>query len=349
MYDRTPEKRVAPFLHRSTLEVCMKRFLDLSVIAASLFFLGFFSAAVSEGASTTGGYRIELRDGTQIETRGYPVAHGSVWTFHSSNGALTGVPREMVVRIVPTDEGAEPDVEVTARAVTTSSAGDLEAAPAPLEPGELIELPSTGDGPAAEPMAPAMTGGALAGAPGYGGLPNPYNGNSVYGTGNAYAPGTTRPNGIPRVPSSTDLSRALSATTPAGSTTSNGFPSMSTSSPTVIGPDGTPTLDAGASTQFAIGPNGTPVFVGSGGAAPVTMIGPNGTPTLTPSRTPAAAGLVIGPNGTPVLAGAGQPGSAAPVIGPNGTPVMAPSGSPGSAFPALAPNGTPAMPAPGHH
>jgi len=325
----------------------MKRFLVHSAIAASLFFFCFFSAAVSEAASSTGRYRIELRDGTQIETRGYPVARGSVWTFHASNGgALTGVPREMVVRIVPTDEGTEPEAGVggALATATASAVGDLEEAPAPLEPGELIELPSTGDGPAAEPKAPASAGGgALVGGNGYGGLPNPYNGNSIYGTGNAYAPGT-----LPRVPSSTDLSRALSATTPAGSTASNGFPTLTSSSPTVIGPDGTPMLNEGASTQFAIGSNGTPVFVGSGGAAPVTMIGPNGTPTLAPSGTPGAAGPVIGPNGTPVLAGAGQPGSAAPVIGPNGTPVLTPGGSPMSAFPALATNGTPAVPAPGH-
>jgi hypothetical protein len=326
----------------------MRRFLVLSAIAASLFFLGFFSAAVSEAASSTGRYRIELRDGTQIETRGYPVARGSVWTFHASNGALSGVPREMVLRIVPTDEGAEaPEAEATARAGAAS--GDLEQAPAPLEPGDLIELPSTGDGPSAEPTAPAVAGGALGGPTnGYGGLPNPYNGNSIYGTGNAYAPGRRGPGGVPRVPSSTDLSRALSATTPAGSTTSNGFPSLTTSSPTVIGPDGTPTLSSGASAQFEIGPNGTPVFVGSGGAAPVTMVGPNGTPALAPAGKAGAAGPVIGPNGTPVLAGAGQPSSAAMVIGPNGTPVMAPGASPMSAFPALAPNGTPAMPAPGH-
>ncbi|HKD19475.1 MAG TPA: hypothetical protein VKG23_16600 [Thermoanaerobaculia bacterium] len=322
--------------------------LTLAVIAASLFFL----AAVGAAASVTGRYRIELRDGRQIETRGYPVARGSVWTFHESDGTLTGVPREMVARIVPADEGAEPEAEVSARAAVAPAAeDDLEEAPAPLEPGDLIELPSTGDGPAAEPKASAAAGGAAPNGGlvnGYGGLPNPYTGNSIYGTGNAYAPGTTGPN-MPRVPSSTDLSRALSATTPAGSVTSNGFPTLSTSSPTVIGPDGTPTLSTGASTQFEIGPNGTPVLVGNGAAAPAPMLAPNGTAVLATSGQPGAAGPAIGPNGTPVLAGAGQPGGAAPVIGPNGTPVLAPAGQPGSAaFPALAPNGTPAVPAPGH-
>ena len=332
----------------------MKRSLTVSGIAASLLF--FLLAVVSEAASLTGRYRIELRDGTQIETRGYPVARGSVWTFRAASGlALSGVPREMVARIVPADEDTVPEADVAARAVSAPPArGDLEAAPAPLEPGELIELAPTGDGPAAEPKAPVSAGGAAVsvnvnGYGGYGGLPSPYNGNSIYSSGNALPPGAIGSDGIPRALSSTDLSRALSATTPAGSTASNGFPTVTTSSPTVIGPDGTPTLSSAASTQFQIGPDGTPVLVGSGGTAPVTMIGPNGTPVLAPSGTPGTAGPVIGSNGTPVLAGSGQPGSSAPMIGPNGTPVLAPSGSPGAAFPVIGSNGTPAVPAPGHH
>ena len=318
----------------------MRRLLSLVAIAVSLFFV----AALGEAASAAGRYRIELNDGRQIETRGYPVAHGSVWTFRASNGVLTGVPREDVARIVPADEGLEPDDVVFAHPAAAAVAeSDVEAAPAPLKPGELIVLPSTGDGPAAVPPAPAAAGGGAVGAPmnGNGGLPNPYNGNSIYGTGNAYGPGTTGPNGMGRVLSSTDLSRALSATTPAGSTASNGFPTLTTSAPTVIGPDGTPTLATGVSTQFAIGPNGTPVFVGNG-ATPATMIGSNGTPTLAPAGTPAAAAPVIGSNGTPVMAGTGQPGSAALVIGPNGTPILAPGGQPGSTFPTIGPNGTPA-------
>jgi len=327
----------------------MKRFLTLSAIAASLFFS---FPAVSRAASTIGQYRIELRDGRQIETRGYPLARGSVWVFQSSKGGgLTGVPREMVARIVPADESTETETEASVRAVAPSADSDLEAAPAPLEPGDLIELPPTGDGPAAEPKAPAAgTGGASAAGfvNGYGGLPNPYYGTSIYGTSNGLPPGAIGSDGMPRVLSSTDLSRALSATTPAGSIASNGYPTLAPSSPTAIGPDGTPTLSTGASTQFEIGPNGTPVFVGASGAAPAPVIGSNGTPTLAPAALAGSAGPVIGLNGTPVLAGAGQPGGAAPVIGPNGTPILAPAGGPGSAFPALASNGTPAVPAPGH-
>jgi hypothetical protein len=132
----------------------MRRFPTLSAIAASLLCLFFLFAAVIEAASATGRYRIELKDGHQIETRGYPVARGTVWTFHGSNGVLTGVPRELVARIVPVDEDAEPDAVVSARGVAAAPAeSDVEAAPAPLEPGEWIELPSTGDGRAA--VAPA--------------------------------------------------------------------------------------------------------------------------------------------------------------------------------------------------
>jgi hypothetical protein len=320
-------------------------------IAASLFLL----AAAGNAASATGRYRIEMKDGHQVETRGYPVARGSVWTFHESNGgALTGVPREMVARIVPDDEAAEDDTLVSARAHAappTSAEGDLEEAPVPLEPGELIELPSTGDGPGAAPPSPAAAARAGVGAPmnvnGYGGLPNPYNGNSIFGTSNGLPPGAIGPDGMPRVLSSTDLSRALSATTPAGSVGSNGFPTVAPTSPTMVGPDGTPTLGTGVSTQFVIGPDGTPVLAGS--AATPTAIGPNGTPTLAGAGQPGFSGPAIGPNGTPVLAGAGQPGTAAPMIGPNGTPVLAPSGQPGSAFPTFGSNGTPAVPAPGHH
>jgi hypothetical protein len=321
-------------------------------IAASLFLL----AAAGNAASATGRYRIELKDGRQVETRGYPVARGSVWTFHESNGGvLTGVPREMVVRIVPDDEAEESVALVSARAVaaaSTSAEGDLEEAPAPLEPGDLIELPSTGDGPGAAPPASGATARAGAGVPvnvnGYGGLPNPYSGTSIYGTSNGLAPGAIGPDGMPRVLSSTDLSRALSATTPAGSIGSNGFQTVAPTAPTVVGPDGTPTLGTGVSTQFVIGPDGTPVLAG-GTATPVTTIGPNGTPTLASAGQPGFSGPAIGSNGTPILAGAGQPGSAGPAIGPNGTPVLAPAGQPGSAVPAIGSNGTPAVPAPGAH
>jgi hypothetical protein len=297
-------------------------------IASSLFLL----TAAGNAASATGRYRIELKDGRQVETRGYPVARGSVWTFHESNGGvLTGVPREMVARIVPDDEAAEPDALVSARAVAAPPAlaeDDIEEAPAPLEPGALIELPSTGDGPG--PVAPAQAGparavgGAAMYANGYGGLPNPYNGNSIFGTSNGLPPGAIGPDGMPRVLSSTDLSRALSATTPAGSVGSNGFLTVAPTSPTMVGPDGTPTLGTGVSTQFVIGPDGTPVLAGSAGTP--TAIGPNGTPTLAGAGQPGFSGPAIGPNGTPVLAGAGQPGSAFPTIGSNGSPVVPAAG-----------------------
>jgi hypothetical protein len=319
----------------------MRRFRTFAAIAASISCF-FFSAAVLEAASASVRYRIELRDGTRIDTRGYPVARGSVWTFHETNGLLTGVPREMVLRIVREDEGIAPVASVAAREAAAPVETVVEEAPAPLEPGELIELPSTGDGPGAEPpSATAATGVAPVGPPvnGYGGLPNPYYGNSIYGTGNAYPPGgPVGPDGMGRVLSTTDLSRALSATTPAGSVASNGFPTLTTSSPTVIGPDGTPTLGSGASPQLVIGPDGTPILAGNGGATPSPVIGPNGTPAL----TPASPAPMIGPNGTPTLAPAGQAGSAALAIGPNGTPILAPPGQPGSAFPTIGSNGTPA-------
>ena len=86
--------------------------------------------------------------------------------------------------------------------------------------------------------------------------------------------------GLARVPSSTDLSRAQAAQNPIGP---NGFPVTGTGAPTVIGPDGTPTLAPGVagSGTPVIGPNGTPVM--STGAAPV-QIGPNGTPVRRPDR-----------------------------------------------------------------
>jgi len=324
----------------------MKR---LSSIGLVLFFAAFLVAAAPVGrrqriesspdSSAPALYRIELADGRRVASLGAPSAQGSVFVYRTPGGALTSVPREMVLRIV--GEGApdsEPaDALVSAARVSPASVEYVDA-PAPLEPGDLVVLgPTGGDEPfavAPQAGAPASAGGATApvvnGLGGYGGGV----GVGGYGGATAINPALTTlgPDGMLRVVSSTDLTRAISPTT---TIDANGFPSMSTS-PTVIGPNGTPTLAPGFSGAApVIGPNGTPVVAGA--ASPV--IGPNGTPALAGSASP-----VIGPNGTPVLAAPGQPGSAAPVIGPNGTPVVA-----GSAAPVIGPNGFPAAPPPGRH
>ncbi len=321
--------------------------------------LGFSAAGLAAAASAK--YRIEMSDGRQILATDLPVARGSVLTFHPyPAGPLTGVPTEMIVRVVSDGRAAtrSSTPTMTVRA-TRLSGGPTDrarrAATVGLEPGEILVLGPTGDG-----IAPSASGATAAASAG---LPNA-NANANAGSGNGYAAGAygggVNPNGVnanvpidpnntlvgtdglPRVPSSTDLSRAQAAQNPIGP---NGFPVTGTGAPTVIGPDGTPTLApgvAGSGTPVT-GPNGTPVM--NTGAPPV-QIGPNGTPV---QAQPGQGGAqpVIGPNGTPVLAQPGQPGSAPPNIGPNGTPVLAQPGQPGSAPPSTAPNGTPGSAAPG--
>jgi hypothetical protein len=270
-------------------------------------------------------YRIELADGRQVVASGAPVQRGSVVTFRPyPAGMLTGIPAEQVVRIERGEVATFPEQAPE----STIDPGVVR----PLEPGEALDVGLTGEG-SASGAAQTPASGEIAANPQSAGVNPAYYG----GYGGAVNPNGTLigPDGLPRAASSTDLARAMAQTT----TAPNGFPA--TSAPTMIGPNGTPTLAPGvAGSDFpVIGPNGTPVMSGT----PQLTIGPNGTPVLAPGAAP-----IIGPNGTPVLAPSGQPGSAAPVVGPNGTPVLAPAGRPGSAAPSVAPNGFPSAPAPGH-
>jgi hypothetical protein len=288
-----------------------------------LSLVGFFAATLAFAAEGQR-YRIELADGRQIFASDAPVSRGSVVTFRPyPGGALTGIPAEQVVRI----EKGEVATFPAEAAASTIEPGEVRA----LEPGEALDIGLTGEG-ISSGAAEAPAGGGIAASPQSGV-------NSAYyaGYGGAVSRNGTLigPDGLARAASSTDIARALAQTT----TAPNGFPA--TGAPTVIGPNGTPTLAPGVagSDVPVIGPNGTPVMSGT----PQLTIGPNGTPVLAPGAQP-----VVGPNGAPVLAPSGQPGSAAPVVGPNGAPVLAPAGRPGSAAPSTAPNGFPSAPAPGH-
>ena len=293
------------------------------ILGVSTFVMAAVAAAGPRGEL----YRIELSNGSQVVSRGVPVTRGSVVTFHeASNGALTGVPAEMVVRIVP-DAGARAVVsERRPPRVGSRPAPDITVAAPPangLQPGEVVVIGPTGGG-----MSPAPTAAGAAAASGSAaGAGNM--GNAVNGYGGGVSPNVVNPNlvltpngtllgpdGLGRVPSTTDLSQAQTPQT-------------------VIGPNGTPvTMVPGQPVP------GQPV------AAQQPVIGPNGTPVMTAAPGQPAAGQqqVIGPNGTPVLAPQGQPGAAPPVIGPNGTPVLAPPGEPGSAPQNTGPNGTPSSP-----
>jgi hypothetical protein len=294
----------------------------------SLVMLGAFAVAtpaVASGPSPRARYRIELSDGSRWTAVGSPAIHGSVLTFRTPNGTVMGVPREMIRRVE--SEGAA-GVEAPVVRTLAAAPGPVEAAAAAteetfavetLQPGDLVVLgPLTERGQTLAESAAASAAGtgtpaavsALApmGVGGYGGAINP----------NLYV----NPNGtLSRAPSSTDLALALAQTT----IDSNGFPLASNGSPTVIGPDGTPTLAPGVpgSAAPAIGPNGMPVIGETGTASTFLPIGPNGTPVLAPTGAASSTAMVIGPNGTPVLAPAGQPGSGLVVIGPNGTPAAA--------------------------
>jgi hypothetical protein len=299
---------------------------------------------VSAPAFARSGYRIELASGVTILAADAPVRHGTILTFHqATNGVLTGVPVEQVTAVELDTAPVRP------RTLARTTLTVAPAAARPLEPGETLEIGPTGDG---GPAASAQNGAGGSnpgvatnanGSPAYGGgNPAQYGGANVplSGAANATMNGLG-PNGLPTAPSSTDLSQALASTTGA-----NGSPANPTSSPTTIGPNGTPTLSPGMpGANTAIGPNGTPVTAGTA----VPVIGPNGTPVLAQPGAPNPATPNIGPNGTPTMAQPGAPGSAPPQIGPNGTPILAPPGGPGSAQPNIGPNGTPNAPASSPH
>jgi hypothetical protein len=293
----------------------------------SLVLIGLVTFFAPTLAFATGArYRIELADGRQVFASDVPVQRGSVVTFHPyPAGALTGIPAEEVARI----EKAGARTFPAEAAESTIEPGEVRA----LEPGEALDVGPTGEGSISSGAEAASAEGAATARPQSPGVNPAYYG----GYGGAVSPNGTLigPDGLPRAASSTDIARALAQTT----TAPNGFPV--TGAPTVIGPNGTPTLAPGVagSNTPVIGPNGTPEMSGT----PQLTIGPNGTPVLSPGASP-----VIGSNGTPVMAPSGQPGTAAPVIGPNGTPILAPAGRPGSAAPSTAPNGFPSAPAPGH-
>src|SRR5262245_14740771 len=213
--------------------------------------VGCFAATLALAAGAR--YRIELADGRQILAAEAPVQRGSVVTFRPyPAGVLTGVPAEQVVRI----EKGEVATFPSEAAESSIEPGEVRA----LEPGEALDIGLTGEG-ISSGATEAPAGGAIAGNPqgpgmnsayygGYGGAPAGYGGGvSPNGT-------LIGPDGLPRAASSTDISRALAQTT----TAPNGFPV--TGAPTVIGPNGTPTLAPGVagSNVPVIGPNGTPVM-----------------------------------------------------------------------------------------
>jgi len=301
------------------------------------------ASIVTAPAFARTGYRVVLANGVTMVAADEPVRRGTILTFHqATSGALTGIPAEQVT-LVELDTAP---VRPRPRARTTLTAIVPEVV-RPLEPGETLVIGATGEGlpmPASgQEHSAAASPNAGNGAVAYGGgSPALYGGASVPLSGGANAtmngPG---PNGLPTAPSSTDLSQALASTTGA-----NGFPANPTSSPTTIGPNGTPTLSPGMpGANTTIGPNGTPVTAGT--APP--MIGPSGTPVVPQTGSPNPASPNIGPNGTPTLAQPGTPGGTSPQIGPNGTPVLAPPGGPGSAQPNIGPNGTPNAPASSPH
>ncbi len=305
-----------------------RRLAILGVALASL---------VTAPAFARTGYRIVLANGVTIVAADEPVRRGTILTFHqATSGVLTGIPAEQVTSV---DLDTAP---VRPRPLARTTLTTTPAAVRPLEPGETLVIGPTGDG-ALLPTAAQNGGGAGNGAvASNASVPAAYGGGNpaLYGGANVPLSGAANatmnglgPNGLPTAQSSTDLSQALASTTGA-----NGFPANPTSSPTTIGPNGTPTLSPGMpGANTTIGPNGTPVTTGT--AQPV--IGPNGTPVVPQTGATNPASPNIGPNGTPTLAQPGAPGGTAPQIGPNGTPILAPPGGPGSAQPNTAPNGTP--------
>ncbi|HEY7112531.1 MAG TPA: hypothetical protein VIA45_06320 [Thermoanaerobaculia bacterium] len=276
-------------------------------------------AAAAFAAAAPNRYRIELTNGSEVVSADRPTPRGTIVIFHrASDGALDGVPAEMVARIEPGTPGPRGRVLPAAAAARTPG----EA----LEPGEVVDLGTIDD---AYVTPRADTGTAPSAAPGPQ-TPAVWNG-FYYGIGGGPARNPSPASGalLASVPSSTDL--VFAQTSGGGNTPSlvgsNGFPAVPGAPATVIGPDGTPVLSPAAAAP-AIGPNGTPVLDAS---AATPNIGSNGTPILAPPGTPGATPLPIGPNGTPILAPAGSPGSVSPTIDANGTPAVAPATFPTAA------------------
>jgi hypothetical protein len=274
-----------------------------------------FVANMAIGATGGGPYRIDLVDGRQVLSRDVPVTRGSVVTYHPQpSGRLTGLPLEMIVRVVAgvSSAGSSPASIVQPGQRLPATTGQK-----PLLPGDAVLVGETGAGSLTSQT--PMTGAAVAPSAN-GGVPS--GAAAVYGGGPAVNPNATNP--------------ALVINPDGTAVGTDGLRRvMSTSDLTAIAPGQTP----------VIGSNGFPATAPTG-TQPV--IGPNGTPVAVPSGQPASTTQpVIGPNGTPVMAPQGQPGSTPPTIGPNGTPVLAPPGQPGATAPVAAPNGTPGSPQPG--
>lgn len=243
-------------------------------------------AAAFAVAATRPLYRIDLRDSNSVMSHDRPIHRGSILLFHAyPKGALTGLPEESVVGVMPATQPSVDELTVIAALV--------------LEPGEVVFLPplagdrtTTATSALAPSAAPSIPGGAYDPRnPAYGYAPPRTGGAQTLLPSGAIAPG--------------DLARAISGTPPTTEVPfgSNGFP---------VTP-GTQTL--------AIGPDGLPILIQAGapGSTPLP-IGPNGTPVMAPAGSPGSTPPSIGPNGTPVLAPPGIPESAPPPVGPNGFP-----------------------------
>ena len=279
----------------------MVRTLWLCVVAVA-------AASAALAALPGSRYRIELTNGEEITAADAPSQRGTVVVFHrASDGALDGVPAEMVARIE------------SASAPRHAAAASAEAARAPgqaLEPGEVVDLGTTDDA-YVTPRADTAGAGPAAAAP-----PTPMWNGFYYGIGIGGGPARTPVNTLlASVPSSTDLALASGTSSSPALVGPNGFPVVPGAPVTVIGPDGTPTISPTA-TPLVIGPNGTPILDPN---APSPAVGSNGTPVLATAGTPGSVPLTIGSNGTPILAPAGSPGSVPMAIDVNGTPVLAPT------------------------
>ncbi len=239
-------------------------------------------AATLATAATRPLYRISLRDGSSVMSRDRPVQRGSILLFHAHpKGALTGLPRESVVGVMPATQASVDELTISAAPV--------------LEPGEVVFLPPLA-GDRSTTATSALAPSAAASIPG--GVYDPRNPAYGYGPPRTVGAQTLQPSAA-IAPG--DLARAISATPPTTEVPfgSNGFPVTPGTQTLAIGPDGLPILIQGSTTP---------------------PIGPNGTPVMAPSGAPGSTPPSIGPNVTPVLAPPGMPGSAPPPVGPNGFP-----------------------------
>ena len=287
-------------------------------------------------------YTIELRGQPPVVARDLPVENGSVLLFHRhSDGRLTGVPREDVLRVLEQAAPQRASRRGRAGARTAVVTGAAPVQGGPMQPGETVVLGPTGN-----------DGGvrAAGGATGTGAAGSSQGGSAPGTSGNAA--GSVAPVGPDGLPAGTSSGNAPTAAT--GPVTNPTLVDPQATAP-VVGGDGLPRAQSGPPPTVDPVTGSTPTNPPVGGStanpvgstAPTTTVNPPGTTPAGSTVNPAGStpqGTTVQPAGTttqgttvqpgtttqPQTGATTQPRSAAPPRGTTGqTGATGPTGSAG--------------------